>query len=251
MGTAYFRFYAELNDFLPAARRFQEFPSRVEMGQTIKDKIEALGVPHTEVDLILVDGDSVGFEYRIQDEDRVAVYPMFESMDVAAEVRVRPEPLRKTRFVVDANLGKLARYLRLMGFDARYRRDIGDAELAAASRLERRVLLTRDVGVLKRSEVTHGYYVRSDDPEQQAAEVLRRFDLGGALRPFTRCLECNGFLRSVPKEEVAERLEPGTRDSFDEFWLCDDCGRIYWQGAHHDRMSERIERIRHSVIRKA
>jgi uncharacterized protein with PIN domain len=250
MGTARFRFYAELNDFLPAARRFQEFTNHVETNQTIKDAIEALGVPHTEVDLILVNGDSVGFDYRLQNEDHVAVYPMFESMDIAADVRVRPEPLRKTRFIVDANLGKLARHLRLIGFDTLYSRDADDADLAATSQTGKRVLLTRDVGVLKRSEVTHGYYVRSDDPEQQVVEVLKRFDLSGALRPFSRCLECNGLLEPVPKEEVEDRLEPGTRDFFDEFWLCSDCGRVYWQGAHHKRMSERIERIRRAVTQE-
>jgi uncharacterized protein with PIN domain len=247
MSTAHFRFYAELNDFLPAARRFREFEHRFELNPAIKDVIEGLGAPHTEVDLILVDGTSVDFEYRLQDGDRVSVYPVFESVDIASEVRVRPQPLRETRFICDANLGKLARYLRLLGFDTSYRRDADDADLADASREQGRVLLTRDVGVLKRSSVTHGYYVRADEPESQVIEVLVRFDLADGMTPFERCPECNGELHSVPKEEIQDRLEPGTRSSYEEFRRCDGCERVYWEGAHFKRLVALVERVRQAA----
>ncbi len=162
MPAAVFRFYAELNDFLPRIRRFKDAPYRFENSQTIKDAIEAQGVPHTEVELILVNGELRDFGYHLHPSDRVSVYPVFESLDVSELLRVRPEPLREVRFVLDAHLGRLAVYLRLLGFDTMYRNDIGDEELARISRDEGRILLTRDRGLLKRSAVMHGYAISSN-----------------------------------------------------------------------------------------
>ena len=183
----------------------------------MKDVIESLGVPHTEVDLILVNGASVGFDYLVRDGDRVSVYPVFESLDITPLVRVRPQPLRETRFVLDIHLGKLAVFLRMLGFDSLYRNDYRDDELARISHAEGRILLTRDRGLLKRSLVTHGYLVRSDDPREQLAEVIHRFDLRDAIQPLERCLRCNGELEPVAKEEVADRLPPRTREHYDTF----------------------------------
>lgn len=170
--------------------------------------IESLGVPHTEVDLILVDGEPVDFSYIVQNGDRISVYPVFEAVDITPLVRLRAHPLRVVRFVLDNHLGKLATYLRLLGFDALYRNDYNDEVLARLSVEERRILLTRDRGLLKRGGITHGYCVRGTDPEQQLLEVIRRFDLGSATRPFNRCLLCNSLLEPVSKEAVSHRLPP-------------------------------------------
>src|SRR5262249_11501077 len=151
-----FRFYAELNDFLPPDLRFREFPHSFPEGATVKDRIESLGPPHPEVDLILVNGESVDFSRRLRDGDRVSVYPVFEACASAGLNRLRPEPLRDPRFVLDTHLGKLAGRLRMVGFDTLYRNCYTDEQLARISRDERRILLTRDVGLLKRSAVTHG-----------------------------------------------------------------------------------------------
>ena len=102
---AEFRFYEELNDFLPPEKRKRSFAYMFEGTPSIKDAIEAVGVPHTEIDIILVDGRSVGFDHRLRGGERVAVYPMFEAIDVSPLVRLRPQPLRITRFVVDVHLG--------------------------------------------------------------------------------------------------------------------------------------------------
>jgi uncharacterized protein with PIN domain len=240
---ARFRFYAELNDFLPVELRFETLEREFLVSPTVKDAIEGLGVPHTEVDLIVVDGRSVGFEHRVGDGELISVYPMFESMDISPVVRLRPEPLRDTRFVADANLGQLARYLRLLGFDTLYRKDFEDPEIAMISVRERRVLLTRDVGVLRRGEVTHGYFVRGDVPRLQVIEVVTRFDLFDVLAPLTRCANCNGALISVRKEEVAHRLEAGTRAGYDDFRMCTGCEQIYWKGAHHARFTELVDAV--------
>lgn len=241
MKRAYFRFYAELNDFLPQERRFVTFTYPFDLSPSVKDAIEALGVPHTEVDLILANGESVDFSYVLRDDDRISVYPVFESIDITPLVRVRPRPLRQTRFVLDTHLGRLAVYLRMLGFDTLYRNDYRDEELARISSEERRILLTRDRGLLKRNAVTRGYCVRSTEPRQQLIEVLRRFDLFGSLAPFQRCLRCNGTLQPVRKEEVINRLPPRTRRYYDEFRICIRCGQIYWKGSHYQRMQRFAE----------
>jgi uncharacterized protein len=244
---AHFRFYEELNDFLPAIQRYSTIEKPFELSATVKDMIESLGVPHPEVDLIVVNGESVDFGYRVQDGDRVAVYPVFESLDISPVVRLRPEPLRETRFTVDANLGRLARYLRLFGFDVTYEPALADPELAATSRAEKRLLLTRDIGLLKRSIVTHGYYVRADDPREQMVEVLRRFDLAGAARPFTRCTVCNTRLVRAEKADVAEKVPASSFERFDVFRICPGCERVYWEGSHMPRASRLVEEILRSA----
>ncbi len=243
MLEARFRCYAELNDFLPAERRFVEFPYRFLDIATIKDRIESFGVPHTEVDLILVNGEPVDFSCRVRDGDRVSVYPVFESFDIAPLARLRPEPLRHPRFVLDTHLGKLAAYLRMMGFDALYRSCFTDDELARISLEERRILLTRDVGLLKRGSVTHAYFVRETDSRRQLAEVVRRFDLTRLAKPFTRCMRCNASLEDAPKAEILDRLPPHAAAAYDEFRRCPECGRVYWQGSHWDRMRKLMESV--------
>ena len=242
MAQATFRFYAELNDFLPSSRRQVPFVHRFNGRVSIKDMIESLGVPHTEVDLILVNGESVDFRYLVQDGDYISVYPVFESFDITPLLRVRSHPLRLPRFVLDVHLGRLAGYLRLLGFDARYMADCDDATLAALSCDERRTLLTRDRGLLKRRQVTHGYCVRTTNPREQVSEVLRRFDLYRSVAPFSRCIRCNGVLGSVAKQEVADRLPPHVRDNHYDFRICSACGQVYWRGSHYNRLQALIAR---------
>jgi uncharacterized protein with PIN domain len=240
MAEARFRFYAELNDFLAPARRFTEFAHSFVDIATVKDRIESFGVPHTEVDLILVNGEPVEFSRRVRDGDRVSVYPVFEAFDIAPVTRLRPQPLREPRFVLDAHLGRLAAYLRMLGFDSLYRNTYGDEELARVSHEERRILLTRDVGLLKRASVTHGTFVRATDARRQLAEIVGRFDLARLAAPFTRCLRCNGELESVAKEALGADLPPRSAALHDRFARCPECGRVYWQGSHYRRMQALI-----------
>lgn len=240
---AYFRFYAELNDFLPLDRKHVTFPHFFKGRVSIKDMIESLGVPHTEIDLILVHGESVDFSYIVQDKDQISVYPVFETFDITPILRVRPKPLRVVRFVLDTHLGKLARYLRMLGFDSLYRNDYEDEELALISRDEQRTLLTRDRGLLKRSMVTHGYCVRSTRPRQQVIEVARHFDLFRLIDPFRRCIRCNGVLQSVSKAEIAEQLPPKVSRYYEAFHACQGCGQVYWKGSHHQKMDRLIDYV--------
>lgn len=243
MPQARFRFYAELNDFLSPEHRQVTFTHTFELPGSVKDMIESLGVPHTEVDLILVNGASVDFSYRVQDGDQISVYPVFETLDISPVVRLRPKPLREARFVLDTHLGRLAAYLRLLGFDTLYRNDYKDDELAAISSKERRILLTKDRGLLKRNQVTHGYCVRATDPREQLLEVVQRFDLFSSFRPFRRCLRCNGLLEEVAKETVLDQLPAATAQTYDQYTRCQNCGRIYWPGSHYRRMRRLIEEV--------
>jgi uncharacterized protein len=238
------RAYAELNDFLPAESRGVTVRRPFRGHQTVKDVLEAMGIPHTEVDLILVNGDSRGFGHRPNVGDRIAAYPMFEALDVGSTARLRPAPLRDPRFVVDVNLGRLARLLRVLGFDVWWSSDADDATLAGISLDQRRILLTRDRGLLKRRAITHGLFVHSQHPEEQTVEVIKRLDLRERLAPFTRCVRCNGALAAVDKREVLDQLEPLTRQHYEEFRRCAECGRIYWAGSHHARLVGLVERLR-------
>jgi hypothetical protein len=234
------RFYAELNDFLPPHRRSVRFTYRLQESGSIKDTIEALGVPHPEVGLILVNQESVGFSYQVQAGDRISVYPEFRTIAVTTLSQVQPPPLPRVRFVLDVHLGKLATYLRLLGFDALYRNDYDDGELATISSQQQRILLTQDRALLKRRVVIYGYCVRSTLPLSQIQEVVQRFHLAGQIRPLCRCLRCNGLLQPTAKASVYDRLPPLTRQYYDRFSACQSCGQIYWQGAHYERIQQLI-----------
>ncbi len=236
------RFYAELNDLLAPRERFVTVVHDLQARASVKDVIEAHGVPHTEVDLVLVNGEPVEFRRLLGDGDRVAVYPTFEAFDIGTVTRVRPEPLRETRFILDVHLGRLARYLRLAGFDATYDNRATDAELATASAAGRRILLTRDHGLLKRGGVTHGHYVRATAPARQFAEIIRHFDLRRQVRPFTRCTACNRLLEPVQKADVASEVPERSLRHFDAFLRCGGCRRVYWRGSHAVRLEQALTR---------
>jgi len=240
---AHFRFYAELNDFLPRNQRQKTFPYPFTGKPSIKDAIEGIGIPHPEVDLVVVNGESVAFGYHLCDGDRVSVYPVFESFDISPVVHLRPEPLRETRFVLDGHLGKLARSLRMLGFDSLYRRDFEDTEIVQISAGEKRVILTRDVELLKANAVTHGYWVRSTSPNDQVHEVIDRFDLSDQVEPFRRCMVCNDVIVSVEKDAVLGELPENVRKRHDEFFRCAGCKKVYWKGTHYHDMMEQIRRL--------
>jgi uncharacterized protein with PIN domain/sulfur carrier protein ThiS len=237
------RFYEELNDFLAPGLRRQDIVRPYHRRTSVKDLIESFGVPHTEVELILVNGVSVDFSHIVRPGDRISVYPVFEALDVTPLVRLRPAPLRTPRFIADVNLGRLARYLRLLGFDCYYANDLKDAEVAHISVTESRIVLTRDRALLQQRIITHGYFVRADQPRTQVREVLTRLDLLRQVQPFTRCTRCNGVLEPVDKQAVLDALQPKTRRYYNEFRRCTVCGQVYWKGSHFDRALQLIAAI--------
>lgn len=246
MSYVQLRFYAELNDFLRDDQKKTRFKHELNRRTSVKDLIESLGVPHTEVEIILANGESVDFSYIVKQQDDLSIYPMFESVDVTPVLKLRDTPLRHTRFVLDCHLGRLARYLRQFGFDTLYRNDYSDDVLADTSARERRILLTRDRNLLKRSIITHGYFVREFDPRKQLDEVIRRFDLRNQIIPFGRCTRCNGTVEAVNKKAIEHLLEPKTRQYFDAFWQCTSCGQVYWEGSHVKHMLKLTDEVLNS-----
>lgn len=227
------RFYADLVELAGQP----EMTVPVGEPRSVKDAIESCGVPHPEVELVLVDTRPVSFEHQLTGGERVAVFPPFHALDLGDVTTVTPPPIAP-RFVLDVHLGTLTRRLRLLGFDCWYRTDADDQLLANIAVEQQRILLTRDRGLLMRRVIGHGYAPRSDDPELQALEVIRRYDLGDALAPFTRCVTCNGRLLAVDRAEVLDELPPRTREEFHEFVRCTSCGQVFWPGSHVDAVGD-------------
>ncbi|HYX17681.1 MAG TPA: Mut7-C RNAse domain-containing protein, partial [Nostoc sp.] len=223
MAIAYFFFHGELNHFLPRHHKQVKISHFFEERASIKDIIESLGVPHPEVAFINVNGEYVNFSYIVSDEDTINVYPISARSTIIPSISVMPELLSIIRFVLDIHLGKLATSLRLLGFDTLYRNDYEDEKLAQISYSQGRILLTRDKGLLMRSLVTYGYYVRNTNPQQQILEVLQRYDLFKLVSPFKRCLRCNGLLEPVDKQSIVDKLPETVQLQVDKFQHCQDC----------------------------
>jgi uncharacterized protein len=243
MPTARFRFYGSLNFFLPRRLKNKEIVQEFDWKASIKDMVESIAPPHPEIALILVNGRSVGWEYIVQTDDAVDVYPDYAVGDSPDAIHLLPPYPHKPRFVLDTHLGKLANYLRMMGFDTLYRNDYDDDELAETSHHEERIVLTRDLGVLKRGLVIYGYFVRNTDPNKQLIEISERYGLKNHLQPFARCMACNGELVSVEKDSILHLLAPDTIAHFDKFQQCQACAKVYWRGGHHERMEQMINMV--------
>jgi uncharacterized protein len=231
MSTAYFRFLGRLKDFLPPDRREQTIRVGFRGRQTLKHLVESLGVPHPEVGRVQVKGQERPLSTITQDGDEAEVHPIPNGCAI--------EP----RFLLDNHLGRLAAYLRMLGFDCLYHNDYDDQELADILQREERILISRDRRLLMRKVVIHGYCPRSLNSLEQLTEVIRRFDLLKQITPFHRCLRCNHPLEPVPKEAVLDRLEPLTKLYFDEFQICPNCNQVYWKGSHYERMQNLLEKI--------
>jgi uncharacterized protein with PIN domain len=234
---ATFRFYEELNDFLPLDKKKVAFIHSFGGTPSIKDAIEAIGIPHVEVNLIQVNNQVVDFNYRLKNNDIVSVYPV---------LKIQKKGAKEIKFILDVHLGKLAKYLRMCGFDTVYQNDYGDKKIIEISLEENRIILTHDIGLLKVKSVSNGYFIRDQNSKAQLTEVLKYFDLYQAINPFNRCIKCNGKLESIEKEKIIQQLEPLTQKYFDTFFTCTHCQSIFWEGSHFDRMSNFINTFKNS-----
>jgi uncharacterized protein with PIN domain len=226
--NATFTFQGDLNDFLSHQQKNTSFSFEFEPHQSIKHLVESLGIPHTEVGHLLVNGQPADSSSLLSEGDLVTVYPANDPLEGEA------------CFLLDNHLGQLATYLRMLGFDCLYRNDYQDVELAQIAVEQARVLLTRDRRLLMRKEIRHGYCIHQTDPHRQAAEVLKRYSLASRIKPFQRCLKCNTPLQVVDKQAILDRLEPLTKRYYDDFRICPNCQQIYWKGSHFQHMQEQI-----------
>jgi uncharacterized protein with PIN domain/sulfur carrier protein ThiS len=234
------RLYAELAELAGSDRHLVPVASP----RTVKDLIESVGVPHVEIALVLCDGTPVGFDHRVSGGERVSALPPLRHLGAEGAPTAAPPTPPVPRFVCDVHLGTLARRLRWLGFDTLYDNAWDDEQLARLASEDGRILLSRDRGLLMRRVVTHGYLPRSDDPDEQALEVVRRYGLGAELAPSTRCVRCNGRLEPVDRDEVFDRIPPRTRAAIDTYARCVDCGQLYWPGSHHDALAPFLDRVR-------
>ncbi|HVO74648.1 MAG TPA: Mut7-C RNAse domain-containing protein [Ignavibacteriaceae bacterium] len=248
MKTAYFRFYEELNDFLPEEKRKKMFEHSFAGKNSVKDMIESLGVPHIEIDLILVNGISVDFNYIVREKDEITVYPVFESFDISGIQHLREKPLRTMKFITDVHLGALTKYMRMLGLDTVYKNDYHREDIIKISVKEKRVILTKDRELLKRNEITHGYWIRSNKIEEQLKELIERFHLKNEINEFARCLICNTQLINIDKKEVQEKIPPKVNEHQNEFYYCSNCNKIYWKGTHYEKMRVKINGILKSMF---
>ena len=232
--TCSFLFHQRLNDFLPTGQRLRRLPFSCSTRTTVKDAIEAIGIPHVEVEKITVNGEARPFNYLLSQDDEVNVYPYTEES-------AGPHP---DKFILDVHLGKLARLLRMLGIDTCYRNNFADKEIVQLAVQEKRAVLTRDIGLLKHKVLAQGYWLRSQDANEQLLEVIRRFSLCDRIQPFTRCLACNGHLKPVAKAEVSHLLLPQTQEAFNEFYQCSHCQHTFWKGSHYEKMEKKIQQIR-------
>lgn len=247
--TAYFFFHGNVNDFLPKGKKNTRISYSFNGTPALKDAIEAIGVPHVEVDRIELNNQPAIFFTQLRDQDSVAVYSREVLTDTTSDNTLRNWKEAPHRFVLDVHLGALCRQLRLLGFDSYYNTNNSDQQIAALSEKENRIVLTRDIDLLKQKVIIWGYWLRSQHTQEQLLEVIRRFQLHNSFAPFTRCLSCNEAIFPVKKEEVLDQLPDDTRAYFDIFYQCSGCRKVYWKGSHYTRMMKFIEQLR-EVIRR-
>lgn len=228
---AAFFFYYSLTDFLSSKEKQNWIRQTVPFSSSVKDAIEAFGVPHVEVMKIMVNGHDKDFTYQVQPEDAIEVYPF----------TTQPAP---ERFILDVQLGKLARLLRMLGIDSLYQNHYTEKEIVNLAVEENRTVLTRDTGLLKHKVLQYGYWLRSQQPERQLEEVVQYFSLCHAIKPFSLCLDCNGHLQTVPKKTVVHALPQQTKEFFNEFYQCAGCRKVYWKGSHYKNMQRLVEWIK-------
>lgn len=241
MNHVSFRFYEELNNYLPEENRKVWYEYSFSEDISLQDAIQSMGVPSDEIDLILVNQQSVGLDYYLQNGDRISVYPTFELFDISGTSQLRENPLRNPRFICDVHLGRLCKYLRMIGFDTLYSNRFTPAEMIALSNQENRIILSRSFQLTRHKEVTHTYWIRSANPLEQIQNLIKKLDLPHQIHPLIRCLNCNNNLVPVEKQEILARLETRTAMYYSEFFICPDCDQIYWKGSHFENMLKFIQ----------
>jgi hypothetical protein len=225
MSTGTFRFYEELNDFLPNNRKKVDFEAGFNKKKSIKDIIEEFGVPSTNVDLILINGKSVDFNYIFQDGDRVSVYPVFESFNIQNVTSLRRFPLRRIRFIADIHLKDIVKPMRMLGFDIDFNGSYTTQDIVEKSIWEKRIILTKRKELLKSKSITHGMLIRPGTVVEQVAYIMDNLDINDRIKPFSRCLGCNDSLENRQREQIINSISPETKSILEKDLLCKSCGK--------------------------
>jgi len=236
----HFRFYGALNDFLPILIRQRSFTLSYKTSITVAEVFESIGIPHSEVALVLVNSEPKSIEYKLQENDYMSVYPAFETFDISSISNNIQIEIDNPRFILDAHLGKLSKYLRMLGFDTLYQNDFEDQYIIDKAGIDHRIILTRDKLLLRSKKVRDGYYVRAIEKHEQLREIVRKFNLSDKFKSFTRCMTCNAELEPKTKDEIAKQVENNILFVFNEFFYCPHCKKVFWKGSHFERMEKLI-----------
>jgi len=235
------RCYAELNEFLPLEHRYNEFPLLFSEPFNVAKLLDRLNIPLNSVEIILVDGKSVSAKFSLSEGNRISLYPIFESFDIRSLLHLHSAPLRHIKFIADVHLGKLARYLRLFGFDTAYNSSFSFSSILSIAELEQRCILSKSIAYKEKPSVTKYFHIQSSIPEEQLTETFSRFDLWLSSKPFTRCLKCNTLLVKRSIDNVNKnKIPPRILTMFNEYMCCSSCQQYYWKGSHYKRMEEFI-----------
>jgi uncharacterized protein with PIN domain len=228
-----------LQNFLDSSGSDNPLDINFELNPSVKDLFEAQGIPHTAVQKLEINGALQDFSYNVKDGDHIKLYPYStDNIDDVEEIYIRP-----SAFIADVHLRKLVKTLRLMGIDTAFNKKWDDKQIIRLSNKERRMILTRDLGLLKDGDSRYGYWIRSTDPDQQIKEVFSRFKLADAVAPFTRCMNCNGKLRKVILKDVKNRVPPKVKKWHSTFYECTNCHQVYWKGSHFKKLKEKVNRL--------
>jgi len=233
-------FPEEFNCFKRRNNKGLEIVYPLKSKTSIKNIIESLGVPHTEIGKIVAADKEVDFNYIPANSQNITVLPIIPPFDVTMPSVLRPKPLQKIRFIVDVNVGKLALLLRMLGLDAEYSPKFSDKDILSFCQKEKRIVLSKDIGLLECKQIIFGRHVRAIYPDDQLSEVLDLFGIKGPFKFFSRCLRCNNNLSLVNKKDILHRLEPKTKKYFNRFKICPQCNQIYWRGSHYEKMKDRL-----------
>ncbi|MBU0991184.1 MAG: Mut7-C ubiquitin/RNAse domain-containing protein [Proteobacteria bacterium] len=249
MNHVHLHFSSPLLSFLKRKHQKPILSYNLQRKATIKDIIESLGVPHTEIGHIFADNREIDFCYRPSESRSIHIRHVDAPFNVFKPSLLRKQPLKEFRFIVDVNVGKLSQLLRLIGLDTAYIPDASDEEIAEAAHQQQRIVLTKDMGLLKRKKIIFGRFVKAIHPEQQLKEIVDFFGLKGPFKTFSRCLLCNSYILNVEKEVIFHRLEPKTKRYYSDFRICSSCGQIYWQGSHYEKLIAMLENISEEFVK--
>ncbi len=241
MNSAIFRFYDVLNDFVDRERKNLNFFYQFVNSPSVKDCIEAIGVPHTEIEAIKINSEFTDFTHRVNQDDKIEVFSIKSDIDLTQSIELRPE-IKDYKFIVDANVAKMTKNLRMMGFDTYYDFDLSDKEIVALAEREKRIILSRDIGLLKRKNAIYGYFLRKTNIEEQVTEVFTRYRLYDKVKPFTLCLKCNQLIRKVSNKEAKQFIEENILNEYEDFFKCDKCNKFFWKGSHYDKMMVNVDK---------
>ena len=243
----FIQFERQFDFFLTKNRQGRRFEHFLNRRASVKDIIESLGVPHTEVGHLNFNDHEIDFTYIPLLQGVLDVHAISPPFTVLSPSALRPGPFGSIKFIADVNVIRLGRFLILLGFDVSYSSSYSDQEIADIAEIQSRIVLTRDTDLLKRRKIIFAKRIRADLPYDQLCETISFFGLEKLISFFSRCTACNIKLVTIAKKEVMHLLEPKTKRYFHTFFQCPQCKNVFWRGSHYDNIKKKISSLGISI----